>query len=85
MPPLDPEPAAQNPEQNRTVQESEKPWAPLLQDISALSNIEEQDQKSEPRFTDKNKTRLDPKTDSDLQPQTMTPTKKNTRPMKPIV
>ena len=38
MPPLNPEPAAQNPEQNRTVQESEKPWAPLLQDISALSN-----------------------------------------------
>ena len=30
-----------NPEQNRTVQEGGKPWAPLLQDVSTLSNIEE--------------------------------------------
>ena len=32
----------QNPEQNRSVQDSEKSWAPLLQDISTLSNIDEQ-------------------------------------------
>ena len=72
MPPSNPEPASQNPEQNRTVQEGAKPWAPLLQDISALSNIEEQ----------KNKTRLNPETDSDLRPQMKTQMKKIIKPTK---
>ena len=59
------------------MQESEKPWSPLLQDISALSNIEEQT-----KIPKKNKIRLHPETDSDLWPQKETPMKKNIRPMK---
>ena len=77
-----PEPAAQNPEQNRTVQEGGRSWAPLLQDISVLSNIEEQKKQRTETQTKNPKTRLRPETDSDLQPQMKTPVKKNIRPTK---
>ena len=40
--PSNPEPAARTTEQNRAMQESEKPWALLLQDISTLLRRVEQ-------------------------------------------
>ena len=65
------------------MQESEKPWAPLLQDVSALSNIKEQTKEPKPELPVPEQTRLCPETDSDLWPQKKIPMKKNTRLMKP--
>ena len=61
------------------MQESEKSWAPLLQDVSALSNIDEWTKKPEPEPLVPEQTRLHPETDSDLQPQKKKAAKKNIR------